>query len=235
MTYKYGKLPATRPFGVSDLSVYADGKMPSPPPSVDFYTGLSLPIDANDQYGDCVMAAVAHLIEAWNDEVKEPDAIPTSDEVVAEYFKLTGGADSGLNESSTLTLWHRQGLFGHKIAAFAPLDVRNILAIHQAVAFYGGAMFGIQCPESAQEDFAAGQPWTYDPSSPVDGGHAIAPLGYDQHYVYCATWGGVAPVTYPFLGAYLDEAYAIIPNEFVEAGRGPKLDLKTLQADLSRI
>ena len=235
MTYKLGKLAATRPYGLKDLAVYADGPLPAPPASVNYFANLSLPIDGNDQYGDCVMAATAHLIAAWDAEVKRTDPVPTGNEVVAEYLKLTGGEDAGLNESNVLTLWHKHGLFGEKIAGFAPVDVRDTIAIHQAIAFYGGALFGIQCPLSAQQQFQEGGPWTYEPGSPIVGGHAIAPLGYDAHYVYCATWGGVAKVTYPFLSAYLDEAWAIIPQQFVEASKGPLLDLESLQADLNRL
>jgi len=233
--YKLGKLAATKPFGLKDLAIYANGKLPAPPATVNYYKGLSLPIDGNDQYGDCVMAATAHLIAAWDAEVKEKDTVPTGDQVVAEYFKLTGGEDSGLNESSVLQTWQQEGLFGQKIAAYATVDIKDIIAVHQAIAFYGGALFGIQVPESAQEQFQAGEPWTYEPDAQIEGGHAIAPLGYDHNYVYCATWGGIAPVTYPFLSAYLDEAYAVISHQYVEAGKGPLLNLAALQADLSKL
>ena len=232
---KFGKLPAIRPHGLSELAVYANGKLPAPPSSVDYSAGLALPIDGNSEYGDCVMAATAHLIEAWDSEVHESDPIPTAQQVVDEYFTLTGGADAGLNEASVLQTWHTKGLFGRKIAGYAPVNPKDTVAIQQTIAFYGGSLFGIAVPQSAQTDFQEGRPWVYDPSSPILGGHAIAPLGYDQHYVYCATWGGIAPVTYPFLSALLDEVWAIIPSQFVEAGKGPSLDLATLQADLSRL
>ena len=233
--YKLGKLPAVRPFGLKDLAIYAMGALPQPPASVDFYSGLSLPIDGNADHGDCVMCAVAHLLAAWDAEVHETDHVPDEGEVVTEYFKLTGGADTGLNESDVLQTWASTGLFGDRIAAYAPVDPQNVIAIQQAISFYGGALFGIQCPASAQEDFAAALPWAYDPTSPIEGGHAIAPLGYDAAYVYCATWGGIAPVTYPFLSALLDEVWCVIPASFVEAGHGPALDLATLRADLNLV
>ncbi|HUY25412.1 MAG TPA: hypothetical protein VMV09_08950, partial [Candidatus Saccharimonadales bacterium] len=128
------------------------------------------PIDGNDQFGDCTMAGVAHLIAAWDADVNEPDPIPDAQEVVATYFELSGGQDTGLNEANVLQAWRSQGLFGRKIAAYAPVDPRNIVELHQAVAFYGGCYLGIQCPQSAQQQFASGQPWTYDPSSPIEGG-----------------------------------------------------------------
>src|ERR1039458_3825723 len=71
--YKLGKLPAVRPFGLKDLAIYAMGALPQPPASVDFYSGLSLPIYGNADHGDCVMCAVAHLLAAWDAEVHETD------------------------------------------------------------------------------------------------------------------------------------------------------------------
>jgi hypothetical protein len=184
---------------------------------------------------NCVMAGVAHLDSAWDAEVEAPDPIPDESQVVSTYFQLTGGQDTGLNEATVLQIWRTQGLFGRKIAAYAPVDPRDITELHQAVAFYGGSMLGITCPVSAQQQFAAGDPWTFVPDSQIAGGHAIVALGYTPTALLCATWGGIAQVTYPFLAHYLDEAWAIVPSQFVEAGRGPRMDLATLQADLDRV
>src|ERR1039457_4915750 len=229
VNYKYGKLAATRPYGLSDLGAYAVGKLPAPPKTVDYHSGVTLPIDGNDQYGDCVMAGTAHLIGAWDHEVTVTDHVPVGQEVVNEYFELTGGADQGLNESDVLHTWHTAGLFGDKIAGYAPVNYQSLISLSQATAFYGGTMFGIQVPASCQEQFAAGEPWTYEPDSPIEGGHCVIELGYDSLYRYWATWGGVTQVAYSFIDAYCDEAWAFIPRSFVEAKRGPTLDLASLQ------
>ena len=235
MTYRLGKLAATKPFGLMDLAFYANGPLPEPPAKVDYYSGLSLPIDGNDTYGDCVAAGMAHCVAVWNHEVNENLHVPDQQEVVDTYFTLSGGIDSGLSESIVLTTWSKNELMGHTIAAFAPIPTTSIEEIHQAIAFYGAAMFGIQCPNSAQQHFANYQPWTVVPGAQVEGGHCIVAVGYDQQYVYCATWGGIAPVSWPFLNKYLDEAYAVIPDAFVKAGKGPMLDLETLKADIARL
>ena len=235
MTFKLGKLAATKPFGLRDLAVYANGPLPEPPASVDYYSGLSLPIDGNDTYGDCVAAGMAHCVAVWDAEVGENLHVPDQNEVVETYFTLSGGIDSGLNESVVLNTWTKNELMGHTIAAYAPVNVNSVESLHQAIAFWGAAMFGIQCPDSAQQQFAQGVPWTVVPGAQVEGGHCIVGVGYDAEYVYCATWGSVVKVSWGFLNKYLDEAWAVIPDAFVDAGKGPLLDLATLKADIARV
>jgi hypothetical protein len=235
MTFRYGKLAATKPFGLRELDSYAQGPLPAPPAHVDYSDHLPLPLDGNDTYGDCVAAGMAHMCAVWDDEVKVSGHVPGAAEVVSTYLRLTGGADVGLNESDVLHRWTRSSIFQHTIAAYTPVPMTNVEAIHQTIAFYGASMFGIQCPASAQEQFAAGEPWTVVPGATVEGGHCIVAIGYDAEYVYCATWGGIAPVSYPFLNRYLDESWCIIPDAFVKAGRGPLLDLGSLKADIARL
>jgi hypothetical protein len=235
-----GKLPATRLAGVETLGAYASGKLPAPPASVAVPGAVSdYPMDGNDTWGDCTIAGVAHLLAAWNSLVNSTSIpVPTDQQCVALYEQLTGSdtpPGPGLNETTLLAQWRQQGLFSNQIKAYAPVDYKNIVELHQAVAFFGGAYLGISCPESAQQQFQANEPWTYVPNSPVDGGHCIVALGYTPTGLLCATWGGIAEVTYPFLAHYLDEAFAIISAEFVASGGSPSLDLAALEADLDKL
>ena len=233
--FKLGRLPATRPAALKDLSVYARGPLPRPPRTVEV-PKASYPIDGNATYGDCTMAGVAHLIGAWNVETAEHDPIPAEAEIVAEYLKLTGGPDTGLNEAEVLKTWQTEGLFGEQIAAYAPVNPKDLLQLHQAVAFYGGAYLGIECPASAQEQFASGEPWTYE-GSEVEGGHCVVALGYGPNGgLHCATWGGIAVLEASFLAHYLDEAWVILPHQLVEAKKDSLgIDLAALQRDLARV
>ena len=233
---KYGRLAATRPFGLSDLSTYASGKLPKPPTSVDAPNGVNWGMDDNDQFGDCTIAGVDHLIAAWSADLNEPEARPSNDEISQTYFNLTGGQDTGLNEANVLSTWQSSGLFGNTIAAYAPINPRNLVELHQAIAFYRGAYLGIDCPQSAQTDFANGQPWTYDPSSPIEGGHCIVAVGYTPTAVLCVSWGAVVEVTYPFLAHFLEEAWCVLGQEIVARnGDGLGIDLASLRADLATV
>jgi hypothetical protein len=235
--FKLGKKPAIHPFGVADLATYVKGKLPAAPAVVDAPLVKQWTVLGNDIYGDCTIAGAAHLVMAWNQEVKVSDAVPSAQEVEHAYFTLTGGADTGLVEKTVLTHWHRNGLWGNKIAGFAPIPKTDIAFLHQAIAFYGGAYLGVQLPASAEKQFSLDDSWSVVPGSPIVGGHCIVSVGYDNWSVYCITWGRLVEVSYPWLHAYLDEAWAVLPDEFIKAGHGPStaIDLTALQADLASI
>jgi hypothetical protein len=194
-------------------------------------------MDGNDQIGDCTIAGVAHLLAAWDAEVHEHDPVPGEQAVMQEYFSLTGGPDSGLNEAEVLKTWHTSGLFGNTIAGYAPVNPKDLLQLHQAIAFYGGCYLGIECPESAQEQAEAGEPWTYVEGSPIVGGHCVAALGYGPNGgLHVASWGKVIVMEAGFMAHYLDEAWVILSEQMVQARRDALgINLEALQADLTRV
>lgn len=236
---KLGKLEAVRPYGVSVLDAYAATKIPSPPSEVAAPAGI--PIDGwgmclNDTLGCCTKSGQVHLVMGWNAEVKENDPVPTDPQLRADYFRETGGGDTGLVEANVLHDWATIGFAGSKILAYAP-GRDTIMALHQQIAYYGGAYLGIECPESMQQQYSEGKPITYVKGSPIEGGHCIVAVAYDQQYLYCVTWGKLVPVAYPFISHYMTETWTCFPNEFQEAGRGlaPAIDLATLRSDLKLV
>jgi hypothetical protein len=232
---KLGALPPQRPYGLSTLSVYANGKIPAPPAKCNppYITNWGM-LD-NDVLGCCTISGAAHAVMAWDSEVAQHDPPPNDDSVASTYLTMTHGADTGLVEANVLQTWQAEGLFGRQIAAYAPVETHDLTGFHQAVAFYGAAYLGVALPKSAKQQFASGKEWTVVPRSPIEGGHCILAVGYDQHSVQCVTWGQIVNVSYPWLARYLTETWAIIPNQFVEAGHGPSLDLDTLRKDLNRL
>jgi len=243
MPYKTGRKPAVRPAALKDLSVYATGPLPTPPPTREV-PKASYAIDGNDRYGDCTMAGVAHLITAWDTEMSLTKyfPVPNEAEVLAEWRSLNGDTEEGLVEADVLKAWHTTGLFGEKIAGYAPVSTTSLLEWHQAVAFYGGLYLGIYCPESAQRAFQrqlqTGEtvPWVYEGEQTEDG-HCVVALGYGPNGgLHCATWGGIAVLEASFLAHYLEEAWVILPEQMVQArGDSLGLDLAALQADLARV
>lgn len=234
--YKTGRLPAVRPTALAEFEVYATGKLPTPPPAVKV-PEAAYPIDRNDVEGDCTIAGADHLLRAWNAQYPQ-DIVKTPTELQIErtYRRLTGGPDTGLVEANVLRTWMTEGLFGTKIEGYAPIHPNNLLTIHQSVAFYGGAYLGIACPRSAQEQFAAGEPWTYCGEETEDG-HCIVALGYDENGdLEVATWGGIATLTAGFRAHYLEEAWCVLGPQTVAAKKDTLgIDLVALRADLARV
>jgi hypothetical protein len=247
--FKTGRLKATQSKAFKDFAVYTTGPFPSPPPTfavpgqADIAKGkIVYPIDGNDKYGDCTIAGLDHLSRAQSILYKEPYTPPTEQVLTDKYFSLGNGQDNGLNEEFVLREWHTKGIFGTKIAGFAPVSITNLLLWHQAIAFYGGLYLGIACPESAQRAFQKEQetgqvvPWTYEGEQTNDG-HCVVALGYGPNGgLHCATWGGIAVLTPSFLAHYLDEAWVVLSQQLVEAKKDTLgLNLEALQADLAKL
>jgi len=213
--HKYGRLPARR-LGMRPLASSRDEEAAPlpvvfPPPSVGQWG-----MDANDQYGDCTIAGVAHAIVAWNARYKHTTPVPTTDQIVETYFSLTGGQDTGLVEADVLTTWKRHGLFDNRIELFAP--VRNVAdEIKEATFLAGVCYLGINLPRSAEEAFAHNEPWEFEAGSPILGGHCIVAAGWNSQYCFAVTWGEVVKVSWRFLEAYCEEAWAVFGPEEAQA------------------
>ena len=231
---KLGRLAARRPVGLADLKVYLHNPLPDPPESVAAPQLADWGMLGNSTYGDCTICGAAHLEMATALDDHQPVPMFTDTEVESVYFDLTGGQDTGLVEADVLQAWHTTGLFGsaqdpRRIAGYAPVDHRNQTELKSVVATFGGAYLGVAVPESAQEQFQAGQPWTVVPGSPVVGGHCVPAVGYDSTYLYVVTWAKCWAVTWTWVDRYLEEAYAVItPADAV-------VNLAALQADLAQL
>lgn len=238
--YQTGRNKATRSTAFKDFAVYTTGPLATPPRTFEVpgqaNNALVYPMDGNDKYGDCTIAGFDHFARGQSILYKEPYRPPTLSVLTKEYFSLTGGQDSGLNEEFVLKTAYEKGIFGMKIAAFAPVSTTNLLQWHQAISMYGGLYLGIQCPESAQVQFSKGETWTYEGEQTEDG-HCVVALGYGPNGgLHCATWGGIAVLSPSFLAHYLDEAWVILSQQLVEAKVDTLgINLAALQADLAKI
>jgi len=246
MNHRLGLLPAVRPHGLEELKIYAKGKLALPPTRVPVPNVAAWGMDGNDEYGCCAIAGGAHDVAAWDAILAALkavnvtlDPVPTEDEVIAQYKALTGcqtpgdAHDTGLVLAHVLQAWQTVGLFGGtKIRAYAPVDHTNILDLHTAIASYGVAYVGVALPQSAEEQFQAGEPWALVGDAPV-GGHCIVLVGYDEKWLYAVSWGSVVQISWAWWAYYGTEAWAIIPEEYVQAG--PSVDLDQLVADLNAL
>jgi hypothetical protein len=233
----HGRLPAVA-LALGDLSHYLTSPLPAPPAVVGA-PRLAYPMAGNDRYGDCTIAAVVHVDQALGHMTKEPWTYPGDQVVEAKYFQLSGGADTGLVEANVLRAWTAKGgLFGHQLAAFAPLAVKHTTAIKQAVWLCGAVYTGVLIPAPAQQQFAAGEPWdlTGTPAdSEIEGGHAAPIVGYNAAGPIVVTWGALQQMTWRWWLTYAEEAYAVIASEIKARGAFRGLNFAALDRDFAAL
>lgn len=121
--YLKSSLPAPPAFHDALAQVYAKIKVSDP-------TKL-FPMDGNDQYGDCTIAALAHAATVYNG-LTGHKKIMAQAAATKLYFHLTGGADSGLNGLDFLNYWQSNMAAGEKILAFVKIDIKNQTHVQQA-------------------------------------------------------------------------------------------------------
>ena len=82
-----------------------------------------------------------------------------------------------------------------------------------------------------------GTPWDAQAcSGPIEGGHCVPIVGYDDQLLYLVTWGGIQAVTYSAWHQISTEAWAVVTGEFVARnGDGRGVSLSALRADLDRL
>jgi hypothetical protein len=236
MAFKYGKL-TPHPEETHPRVKLGDHLTPQQPPAVvDYATRVTdWPIYMNDRIGDCTCAALGHAEEAWTLYSGQTQLeLPVSDILnlyirVSGYDPATGANDNGAVEQDVLAEVEKNGIGGHKIRMFAQVDHKNLSEMKQALDMFGTVYLGFQVPQSAEDQFGKGQPWTVVAGSPIIGGHAIDLQKWDTQYMYPVTWGRLQPMDEAFWLAYGDEAWVIITDDWIEANGDSPLGLNLQQ------
>lgn len=235
---RLGRKPAVRPEGLHMLAFYQTNPLPVAPPTLGAPAVPEWLMLGNDKYGDCTFAGAYHsrMAVAQIDGIKE--SLLTDQQVVDAYLQYTNGADQGAVEADLLAHWQTDGLFGSKIEAYAPTDHKDFDEIKSVVNTFGFCYIGILVPGPAMEQFQAGKPWdlTGTPADQqIEGGHCVIIVGYDEKMFYVVTWGEIQAVTKEWFQCYLEETWAIITPEAVQAGKLRDFRLSDLQADIQKL
>lgn len=171
----------------------------------------------NDQLGDCTCAGDGHIILQQSTYGHNPVSVTDND--VLKAYECSGyvpgdpSTDQGWTVQDALDYLYIFGMAGVRILAYGEINHANHNAVKQAIFEFGALSLGVTLPDSAQQQFAAGQPWTVV-SSAIDGGHCIVAVGYDTDYVYAVTWGQVVKIAWTWWDAYVDEAWAVITEDW---------------------
>ena len=234
---KLGCLPGRIPVGLRELTYYVAGDLPKAPPSVEVPKFGDWGMLGNDRYGDCGVAGIQHGFEADATITKERETFATDKQTIDYYLTYTNGQDSGVVLSDFLTYVRKHGYYKQSISAFAPVAVHDIPTLQTAVWMYGFAYTGITVTHGMQVAFGNEKPWDAAAcSGPIIGGHCVPVVGYDDHYVYVITWGGVQAITYSAWHSIATEAWAVITGEFeTRHGDGRGVSISSLKNDLNKL
>jgi hypothetical protein len=231
--YALGRRPNT---GKPRITLTAQSLLPvaaAPPDSVDFYSAVpprTWGVDGNDDIGDCTCAEVDHAVKALQVAAGNPEVESTEKEVLAAYSTITGydpddpATDQGAVMQDVRDFWRKTGFtLGarvDKILLFAEVPVADTRLVEYALSRFGEVGIGFRFPHSALTQFHAGKPWDVVKRSPIEGGHAVSLVGYDEDFYYVVTWGKVQKMTPAFFATYVDEAWIQLSTDFVNSVTG---------------
>jgi hypothetical protein len=238
--HRLGKGPVKADSRNLKMAAFLKKKLPAIKESVDYSGKIgNWPMFANDKYGDCTIAAMAHMEQLFGALAGRSFSFKEST-VVNTYFKLSPN-DEGCQMLDVLNFWRKTGLSRHKAFAFVQIDPKNIDHLKLAIQMFGGIYGGFNLPASAQDqvgklwDIPAGglkgngRPGTW-------GGHAVNGVGFDaQGNFKWITWGQVQVATSNFMKAYMDEAYAVLPLDWKSAPKSSGIDYAGLQSALASL
>ncbi len=241
--HRFGKHPAKHDYRTLRFRDYLEPALAAPPTSFDVLPtifdklhqtnpSVLFPMDGNDTYGDCTIAALAHAVTTYRGLIGK-ELIPSRQAVVKLYLHLTGGVDSGLNELDVLGYWRQHPFSGDEVLAYVSVDPKNHAHVQQAIQMFGGVYLGFQVQQDCLQDFDARRPWT--PGPLTHDGHAVFATGYDQSGVTVLTWGNTQQGTWAWWDACVDEAYAVLSPEAKISEFAPGFDFAQLEADLAAV
>ena len=233
---------------------YLKAPVPLPAPSVKRAWEYAIPDDAwgmfgNDVAGDCTCASKAHILMAVTANAGKL-IIPTLAQVMDMYSAITGydskqtdsqgnnPTDQGAAMTDVLDYMLKNGFAGRKILGWVKIDQNNRIHFEQCVELFGACDVGVQLPQSAVDQFAAGQNWdVIVKDGGVVGGHDVPYLGYGRTGETCITWAHRQPTGIPWFANYVDEAYSIIWDDWFDTtGVAPNhFNKDALWADLQAL
>lgn len=248
---KLGKLAPRLDKRTLQFSKYLRGVVaPIPPPEVSWIMKVTdWGMLANDTLGDCVPAAMLHMVQQWS-HYAGTELVPTDADAIRLYEQVGGyvpgdpNTDNGVNMLEALKYWRSHGIqVGrsiHNIVAFVQIDPTNLKHVQLAIMLFGNVFTGVALPISAQTQTG----WTVTDGGPFGdgspgswGGHAIPIMAGSPETLSCITWGDRLKMSHNFFFDYVDELYAVVTQDWIEQnGKSPSgFDLPTLLADLSQV
>lgn len=209
------------------------GVLPTPPPEISYVVKVpSWPMLLNDRLGDCVIAAMGHMVQQWTyfasggtamQTMTDPEALAAY-EAIGGYYPPDPSTDQGCDMLTALNYWRNNGIMVagkiHKIAGFVELTP-TLANLREAAWIFGNVFVGVALPTAVQGAYdwtvpdggiysAAGQPSGW-------GGHCIPVMAESPETATCITWAERLKMSHNFFSDYCDESYAVLSEDWLTA------------------
>ena len=161
--YRFGKRPPKNDYRTLRFRNYVTAALAPPPAAFNVldrvYDSLHttdptqlFPMDGNDRYGDCTIAALGHAITVYRGLIGTR-RIMTERAVLKLYMHLTGGVDSGLNELDVLGYWRKHAVDGDKIFRLTPRSTRKTIRTSSRPSSFSAAFISaFRCRRTASRN-----------------------------------------------------------------------------------
>jgi len=219
------------------LRAFLPRTLPTPPSESYVGKGEDIRYYGNDRYGDCTCAAHGHRIDVQERASRQEEVQLSTKDILQVYSAVTGfreddpSTDNGAYCLDILNYMWRTGMgreadgTRHRIYAFASFNPSDHHLWRVASWMFGGVYYGAGLPLTAADQLdEAKEYWRVDDSDPDRaevgswGGHAMHAVGYSSGSIVLATWGRRLRATWDWVDRYVDEAYAVISEDFFRAG-----------------
>jgi hypothetical protein len=250
----YGKKPARLNAVRFQLKNYLDlSKLPTPPDEFG-RTGMVKDWNmlANDRVGCCVFSGGSHETMQWNKEAGR-EVVFDEKSVLSDFAAVTGydpaqtdmdgnnPTDNGTDMQAAAEYRRTVGLLDasgkrHKILAYLAIQRGHLDELYLGMYLFKSVGLGIQCPDSMQDQFAAGEPWSVVKDDEIEGGHYVPALFKTDGLIQVVTWGAVQGMTPEFYKQYNDESIVYLTDEDLVDGKTLEgFALADLQSDLAAL
>jgi hypothetical protein len=190
-------------------------------------TGITYPMDKNDEAGDCVVAGTHHALQVIFNLLGLGDLGWTLDQILVMYQSqnpdMNSWADSGSDADQGMIIakflsWmvangEEFGLTDdRKLLGYAKVDHNNHEEMRSAIYLFLVIVTGADLQVADQ----SGKDWSYVQGSGEWGGHCMASPSYNDKQMGTITWGEDDYILEDsFITNCMDEAYVLLTQAHV--------------------
>jgi len=216
-TVKFGRLPEVASGPHFRFKRYKLVGMPDEPATCDYTQGASISaaladIYGNDSLGDCVIAALYHLLALWTGNATGTAFHATLQQIIAMYSAVGGyvpgdpSTDGGCDMTVAMNYICANGYAnGDKPLGWIRIDGTNAKELRQAIWLFEGCDFAIGLPDAyvaGMQSMSNGFTWGVNGAANQNNGHSFMGAGYDSTGVTIDTWGMLGKFTFEAIAAY---------------------------------